>query len=54
MATRSDPHVELEDLDAGQVIFRVRATPVNPAEGPVLADEIVSALDKVSNGHHGG
>jgi small conductance mechanosensitive channel len=54
VATRSDPHVELEELDGGQVIFRVRATPANPAEGPVLADEVVSALDMVSNGHHDG
>jgi small conductance mechanosensitive channel len=54
VATRSDPNVELEELDAGQVIFRVRAAPANPADGPTLADEVVAALDQVSNGRHDG
>jgi small conductance mechanosensitive channel len=52
--TRSDPHVELEELDAGQVIFRVHATPANSADGPALADEVVAALDKASNGKRDG
>jgi small-conductance mechanosensitive channel len=54
VATRSEPHVELEELDAGQVIFRVRATPADSAEGPALADQVVAALDLVSNGHRDG
>jgi small conductance mechanosensitive channel len=52
--TRSEPHVELEELDSGQVIFRVRATPDNSSDGPALADQVVAALDLVSNGHHDG
>jgi small conductance mechanosensitive channel len=52
--TRADPHVELEEMDAGQVIFRVRATPANSADGPALADEVVAALDKASNGRPNG
>jgi small conductance mechanosensitive channel len=54
VATRSEPDVELEELDAGQVIFRVRATPADSAEGPALADQVVAALDLVSNGHRDG
>ena len=52
--TRSDPEVELEEMDCGHVIFRVRATPADSADGPELADEVVAALDKVSNGRHDG
>jgi small-conductance mechanosensitive channel len=47
--TRSEPDISLEELDAGQVIFRVRATPANSADGPALADEVVAALDKASS-----
>jgi small conductance mechanosensitive channel len=52
--TRSEPHVELEELDGEQVIFRVRAAPADNADGPALADEVVAALDKASNGHRSG
>jgi small conductance mechanosensitive channel len=52
--TRSDPEVELEEMDSGQVIYRVRATPADSADGPELADEVVAALDRVSNGQHRG
>src|SRR5918994_605722 len=31
--TRSDPEVELEEMDCGHVIFRVRATPADGADG---------------------
>jgi small conductance mechanosensitive channel len=52
--TRSDPDVELEEMDAGQVIFRVRATPADSSDGQALADEVVAALDRVSNGRQVG
>lgn len=52
--TRSEPDVELEEMDAGQVIFRVRAAPADSEDGPELADEVVAALDKVSNPRHDG
>jgi small conductance mechanosensitive channel len=52
--TRSEPEVELEEMEGGQVIFRVRATPADSDDGPELADQVVAALDKVSNGHHRG
>jgi small conductance mechanosensitive channel len=54
VATRADPEIELEEMDCGQVIYRVRATPADSADGPELADEVVAALDQVSNGRHGG
>jgi small-conductance mechanosensitive channel len=52
--TRSDPEIELEEMDAGQTIYRIRATPADSADGPELADEVVAALDQVHNGPHVG
>jgi len=52
--TRADPEIELEEIDAGQLIFRVRAIPADSADGPELADEVVAALERVSNGRQGG
>lgn len=52
--TRADPEIELEEIDAGELIYRVRATPANSADGPELADEVVTALDQVSNGREDG
>jgi small conductance mechanosensitive channel len=52
--TRADPEIELEEMDAGQLIYRVRATPADSEDGPELADEVVAALDRVSNGRHDG
>jgi hypothetical protein len=52
--TRADPEIELEEMDRGQVIYRVRATPADSEDGPELADEVVAALDRVSNGRHDG
>jgi small conductance mechanosensitive channel len=52
--TRSEPEVELEEMEGGQVIFRVRATPADGDDGPDLADQVVAALDKVSNDRHDG
>jgi small conductance mechanosensitive channel len=47
--TRADPEIELEEMDAGQMIYRIQATPADSADGPKLADEVVAALDQVSN-----
>jgi small conductance mechanosensitive channel len=52
--TRSDPEVELEEIDAGELVYRVRATPADSACGPDLADEVVTALNQVSNERHDG
>jgi small conductance mechanosensitive channel len=52
--TRSEPEVELEEMEGGRVIFRVRATPADSDDGSDLADQVVAALDKVSNDRHDG
>jgi hypothetical protein len=52
--TRSEPEIELEEVDAGELIYRVRATPADSADGAELADEVVTALDQVSNEPHDG
>jgi hypothetical protein len=41
-------------MDAGQLIYMVGATPADSADGPKLADEVVAALDQVSNRPHDG
>jgi small conductance mechanosensitive channel len=52
--TRSDPDIDLEEIDAGELIYRVRATPANSADGAELANEVVTALNQVSNERHDG
>jgi hypothetical protein len=49
-----ESQAELEEIDAGELIYRVRATPADGACGPELADEVVTALDQVSNERHDG
>jgi small conductance mechanosensitive channel len=45
--TRGDPEVDLEELDRDDVVVRVSATPVDDADGPRLADQVLSALGRV-------
>jgi small conductance mechanosensitive channel len=45
--TRADPEVDLEEFDDGQMVVRVRATPVRREDGATLADQVVEALDEV-------
>ena len=47
--TRAAPHVDLEEFDGDDVVVRITATPVDPADGPTLADEVVSVLDSVGS-----
>lgn len=42
--TRSEPHIELEEVDADEVVVRIAATPNSSADGPRLADEILAAV----------
>jgi small-conductance mechanosensitive channel len=44
VATRSHPHISVEEVDDAEVIMRVAATPELDREGPQLADEILAAL----------
>ena len=52
--TRTDPLVDLEEFVDGEVIVRVRATPVRSEDGSALADEVVAALDAVHTGQQAG
>jgi small conductance mechanosensitive channel len=52
--TRRDPMIDLEEFVGGEVIVRVRATPVRSEDGPALADEVVAALDAVHTGQQAG
>ena len=45
--TRGDPQVDLEEFIDGEVVVRIRATPVDRDEGAALADQVVEALDEV-------
>ena len=45
--TRADPQIDLEEFVDGELIVRVRATPVRREEGATLADQVVEALDEV-------
>ncbi|HEV7883278.1 MAG TPA: mechanosensitive ion channel family protein [Solirubrobacteraceae bacterium] len=38
------PHVALEEIDADEVVVRISAAPLNPADGPPLASEVLEAL----------
>jgi small-conductance mechanosensitive channel len=49
VATRSEPHVDLEEFDGEDMVVRITATPVDPADGPALADEVVAVLDEVAS-----
>jgi small conductance mechanosensitive channel len=46
--TRSEPHIELEEVDGDEVVMRVAAVPVDPSDGQVLADEVLASLQRVT------
>ena len=46
--TRDDPDISLEEVYADGVVVRVRATPVNDADGALLADEVLAVIAKVA------
>jgi small conductance mechanosensitive channel len=49
--TRKRPEISLEEMDDDEVVVLVTATPLIPAEGSELADEIIGALGKVMRGN---
>jgi small conductance mechanosensitive channel len=51
--TRSRPHIGLEEVDADEVIVRIAATPESGSDGPRLADEILAAVSKITDGAEG-
>ena len=50
---RSAPDVRLEEIDAREMVVRVSAAPVDGADGPQLANEVLGALRDVSIGSQG-
>jgi small-conductance mechanosensitive channel len=54
VSTRSDPQIDLEEFVNGEIIVRVRATPVRSEDGSALADEVLAALDQVHTAQQAG
>ncbi len=48
--TRYPPHIALEELDGEDVVVRIIATPLQPADGAKLADEILAAVRQARDG----
>jgi small conductance mechanosensitive channel len=49
--TRSSATVMLEEVDGGELVVRVQATPERSVDGAQLADEIIAALASVTGEH---
>jgi small conductance mechanosensitive channel len=45
---RGEPHISLEEIDSDEVVVRIAATPESEADGPRLADEVLSAIASVT------
>jgi small conductance mechanosensitive channel len=45
---RHEPHISLEEIDSDEVVVRIAATPESEADGPRLADEVLSAIASVT------
>jgi hypothetical protein len=52
--TRNDPKIDLEEFVDGEIIVRIRATPVRSEDGSALADEVLAALDEVHTAGQAG
>jgi small-conductance mechanosensitive channel len=48
--TRYPPDITLEELDRDEVVVKIVATPLRPADGPVLAEEVLGAVRERDNG----
>ena len=46
--TRDPPHIAVEEVDDEEVIMRVTATPERDEDGPRLADEVLTAVGRVT------
>ena len=42
--TRYPPDIELEELDRDEIVVRIQATPLNPADGAELASQVLAAV----------
>jgi small conductance mechanosensitive channel len=54
VATRSDPQIDLKEVVDGELIVRIRATPVSREDGAALADQVVAVLDQVNTAQQAG
>ena len=45
---RHEPHISLQEVDSDEVIVRIAATPESDADGPRLADEVLSAIASIT------
>jgi small-conductance mechanosensitive channel len=48
---RGSPRVTLEELDGDELVVRIAATPSDPADGPRLAGEVLSAISPLTVKH---
>ncbi|HEX2359850.1 MAG TPA: mechanosensitive ion channel family protein [Solirubrobacterales bacterium] len=46
---RYPPHIAVEELDGDEVIVRVVSTPVNPADGAKLAEEVLAGVRRAND-----
>lgn len=46
--TRGKPHIDLRSIHDDEVIVRITATPADPDEGWLLADQVIAAIDGVT------
>jgi small-conductance mechanosensitive channel len=46
--TRTEPRIDLEEVDSDEVVVRITATPDSEADGPRLADEILAAISSLA------
>ena len=51
--TRSEPQINVEEVDDDEVVMRIEATPELDADGPRLADEILAAVGDVTGRRNG-
>ena len=45
---RTEPRIDLEEIDSDEVVVRITATPDSEADGPRLADEILAAISPLA------
>jgi small conductance mechanosensitive channel len=45
---RSEPRIDLEEVDSDEVVVRITATPDSESDGPRLADEILAAISTLA------
>jgi small-conductance mechanosensitive channel len=50
--TRTEPRIDLEEVDSDEVVVRITATPDSESDGPRLADEILAAIGSLAQAGH--